>query len=118
MVKLEVDIYKLIIGDSAEPRLIHEVKSKGCNIIAVKKGKDSIITGISSMFLGEASTDMMVYFVPIYSSVNMIIAVLTFEIVPLHFFITILSSVVYVTIFIFVLNKLFQSEKIMFSKQR
>jgi len=40
---------KLIIGDSAEPRLIHEVKSKGCNIIAVKKGKDSIITGISIM---------------------------------------------------------------------
>ena len=38
---------KLIIGDSAEPRLIHEVRSKGCNIEAVKKGKDSIITGIA-----------------------------------------------------------------------
>jgi len=37
----------LIVGDSAEPRLIHEVKSKGCNIKAVKKGKDSIITGIA-----------------------------------------------------------------------
>ena len=38
---------KLIVGDSAEPRLIHEVKSKGCNIKAVKKGKDSILTGIA-----------------------------------------------------------------------
>jgi phage terminase large subunit len=40
---------KLIIGDSAEPRLIHEVATKGCNIKAVKKGKDSIIAGISLM---------------------------------------------------------------------
>ncbi len=38
---------KLIIGDSAEPRLIQELKSKGLNIKGVKKGKDSIITGIS-----------------------------------------------------------------------
>ena len=40
---------KLIIGDSAEPRLIYEVANKGCNIKAVKKGKDSIIAGISLM---------------------------------------------------------------------
>ena len=38
---------KLIIGDSAEPRLISEVKAKGNNIQGVKKGKDSIITGIA-----------------------------------------------------------------------
>jgi len=40
---------KLIVGDSAEPRLIHEVRNKGCNLIAVKKGKDSIIAGLSIM---------------------------------------------------------------------
>jgi len=40
---------KLVVGDSAEPRLIYEVKNKGCNIVAVKKGKDSIIAGISMM---------------------------------------------------------------------
>jgi len=40
---------KLIIADSAEPRLIHEVSKKGSNITGVKKGKDSIITGISIM---------------------------------------------------------------------
>ena len=39
----------LIIGDSAEPRLITELKSHGCNMIAVKKGKDSIMTGIAIM---------------------------------------------------------------------
>lgn len=37
----------LIIGDSAEPRLIKEIASKGCNLKAVKKGKDSIMVGVA-----------------------------------------------------------------------
>ena len=40
---------KIIVGDSAEPRLIAEIKSKGNNLVAVKKGKDSIMTGIAMM---------------------------------------------------------------------
>ena len=39
----------LIVGDSAEPRLISEIRSKGCNLVAVKKPKDSIMTGIAMM---------------------------------------------------------------------
>lgn len=76
----------------------------------------SVIVGISTMFSGEASGDMISYLIPIYNSVNIIIAILTFEVIPAHFMITIISSVVYVSILIFVINKLFQSEKIMFSK--
>jgi phage terminase large subunit len=37
----------LIIGDSAEPRLINELKSKGSNIVASIKGQGSITYGIS-----------------------------------------------------------------------
>ena len=37
----------LIIGDSAEPRLINELKSKGSNIVSAIKGAGSIIYGIS-----------------------------------------------------------------------
>ncbi len=40
---------QIIVGDSAEPRLISEIRAKGCNIVAVKKGKDSIMTGIAMM---------------------------------------------------------------------
>jgi phage terminase large subunit len=39
----------LIIGDSAEPRLIQELKSKGCNIKATEKGQGSISAGIALM---------------------------------------------------------------------
>jgi len=37
----------LIIGDSAEPRLLHELKSKGCNVMKAIKGQGSITYGIS-----------------------------------------------------------------------
>ncbi len=76
----------------------------------------SIMIGISTMFSGEGNTDLYVYLIPIYSSVNMIISILSFEVIGIHYLLTIVSSLVYVSIFIYVLNRLFQSETIMFSK--
>ncbi len=37
----------LIVGDNAEPRLIHEIKSKGLNIVEAVKGTGSISAGIA-----------------------------------------------------------------------
>lgn len=37
----------LIVGDNAEPRLINDLQSRGINIIACTKGKDSIVNGIA-----------------------------------------------------------------------
>ena len=39
----------LIVGDSAEPRLIHELFSRGLNIVECEKGQGSITAGISIM---------------------------------------------------------------------
>ncbi|MBU1020545.1 MAG: ABC transporter permease subunit, partial [Firmicutes bacterium] len=76
----------------------------------------TIVLGMSTMFGGEAASSLWVYMTPLYSSINIIISILTFEVVAVNFFATIVSSLVYVSILIFILNKLFQSEKIMFSK--
>jgi|LGVF01.2.fsa_nt_gb sodium transport system permease protein len=76
----------------------------------------SIIVAVSSMFSGEASSSLVTYVIPIYSSINMLVGILMFEIVPLHLIVMIASSLVYVGILIFIINKLFQSEKVMFSK--
>lgn len=76
----------------------------------------SVIIGISTMFNGEASSELVSYLIPIYNSVNMIIAILSFEVVGVHFLITVISSLFYVSVLIFVLNRFFQSEKLMFSK--
>jgi len=37
----------LIVGDSAEPRLLHEIKAKGCNVRPSIKGQGSVTYGIS-----------------------------------------------------------------------
>ena len=76
----------------------------------------SIIVGVSTMFSSEAASNPVMYLIPIYSSVNMLISVLTLDVVPLHFLLMVASSLVYVAILIFIINKLFQSEKVMFSK--
>ena len=39
----------LIVADSAEPRLIAELSSQGCNIIATEKGAGSITAGLALM---------------------------------------------------------------------
>lgn len=76
----------------------------------------SIIIGVTSMFNSEAAESAWMYLIPLYSSVNMLIGILTFNVVPLHFTLTVVSSVVYVAILIYIMNKLFSNEKIMFSK--
>ena len=76
----------------------------------------SMALGISTMFSGEASTDLWVYFMPIYSSVNLIIGILTFDISITAYIITISTSLIYLTILVYILTRLFQSEKIMFQK--
>lgn len=76
----------------------------------------SIVMGMSTMFSGEANSSIYIYLIPLYNSINIIISILTFEVVASQYILTIVSSLVYVSIFIVILNKLFESEKIMFSK--
>lgn len=77
----------------------------------------AIIVGMSTMFNnGETATNPLLYAVPIFNSVNMLIGILTFDIVPLHFTIMVLSNLVYVVILVFIINKLFEAEQVMFSK--
>jgi phage terminase large subunit len=38
---------RLIVADSAEPRLINEIKHLGCNVVPAIKGADSVVYGIS-----------------------------------------------------------------------
>lgn len=46
-INLEAAQQSLIIADSAEPRLIVELRSKGCNIKETRKGQGSISAGIA-----------------------------------------------------------------------
>lgn len=62
-INLEVCKNSLIVGDSAEPRLIDELYRMGCNIVAAEKGQGSISLGVAllqdyQIILEENSTNI------------------------------------------------------------
>ena len=74
-----------------------------------------VAVGITAMF-GSIAGSPVLYLVPFYNSVQCMAAVFSFEVVPVNFFIGILSNVVYTGLGVFVLSKMFNSEKIIFSR--
>lgn len=76
----------------------------------------SMVVGITSMISSAASVNWFIYLIPLYNSVQSLIAVLTFNVNFINLAITIVSNVVYMGILVFVLSKLFNKERIMFAK--
>ncbi len=75
-----------------------------------------MIVGISGMFSNGAQTDIVYYLIPIYNSVQSMLGVFTFEIVPLNMIISVISNVIYTGVCVFILTRMFNSEKIMFNR--
>ena len=48
-IQTNINDNKIIVADSAEPRLISDIRKKGINIKAVKKGAGSVLSGIKTM---------------------------------------------------------------------
>lgn len=73
------------------------------------------LAGITGMF-GAASSKALSYLIPVYNSVQCMSAIFSFEAVRLHVAITVVSNLFYCGVFAFVLTKMFNSEKVMFSR--
>jgi len=77
----------------------------------------TIIIGVSTMFSDGASADWWAYLIPIYNTVQTLTAVLTFDpATSAHLIVTVLSNLVFTALLIYILNRMFQSERIMFAK--
>jgi len=77
----------------------------------------TILVSISSMFGEGAQTFLPMYLLPIYNSVQVLNAVFTFDPnIFIYLLITVLSNIVYLTGFVYLLTRMFKSEKIMFNK--
>ena len=77
----------------------------------------TILVGVSSMFGAGATDQYFMYLIPLYNTVQSLTAILMFD--PntgIYILITIISNLLYVTGLIFLLNKMFRSERMMFSK--
>ena len=76
-----------------------------------------MVVGVTSMMGGnEAQTAMSWYLIPIYNSVQAMVGIFSFDYSITNVAITIVVNILYAGAFSLVLAKMFNSEKIMFSK--
>lgn len=77
----------------------------------------TILVAITSLFGDGANPSWFMYFLPIYNSVQALTAIFTFdENVFSYLALTVLANVIYLSLFLVILNRMFNSEKVMFSK--
>jgi len=77
----------------------------------------TILVSISSMFGDGAQTSLPMYLIPIYNTVQTLNAIFTFDAAKLtYLLVTVFVNLAYLIFFIYVLNRMFKSEKIMFNK--
>ena len=75
-----------------------------------------VLSLVSSYGSTVASTNLPFYFIPVLNSVQCMTGIFSMTFNPLYFVITIVSNFVYVALGVLVLNKMFDSEKMMFNK--
>ncbi len=76
----------------------------------------AMIIGIMNSFGAEVNQNPLVHLVPIYGPINMLSGVLLFDYSLTNFFVTIAANIVYIAVFVFILNKMFDNEKVMFAR--
>lgn len=75
-----------------------------------------MLAGLLPMFQNGASTNMLVYLIPFYNSIEVMTAVFGHEMQWATVFVTLVSDVVYTGIAVWGLTRMFNSEKVMFSR--
>lgn len=76
----------------------------------------SMLVGISTMFTSGAAESWYLYLIPIYNTVNVLLGIFSLELSMTNYLITIIVNIVFAAGLVFALTKMFNSEKIMFSK--
>lgn len=74
-----------------------------------------MLVGISAMFGDDAKSAWYYYCLPMYNSVQSMISIFSFKIVPQNIVITIAANVIYTGVGTFLLAKMFHSERVIFS---
>ena len=75
-----------------------------------------MLVGITSMFGGDASSTTAQYCIPVYNSVQSMVQIFKFSVDSTQIIITVVANLVVTLAGIFALTKMFESERIVFSK--
>lgn len=76
----------------------------------------STLIGLSSMLFTTPPTNPFIYCIPLFSGVQALSAILSFNLNWLHIFISLGSSIIITAGLVFILIKMFNNEKIIFNK--
>ena len=72
--------------------------------------------GITGMFGGGASQELVRYCIPLYNSVQCMVGVFSFSVLPAGIAVTVGVNAAVTILGVFVLAKMFNSEKIIFAR--
>lgn len=75
-----------------------------------------LLVGISAMFGEGAKTEWYYYLVPLYNSVQSMAGIFAFEAAPVQIVLTTVSNILATGIGVFILTRMFHSEKVIFSR--
>ena len=75
-----------------------------------------MLIGVTAMFGDGAKTGMSYYLIPLYNSVQSMVAILSFKAVAANILVTVGANLFCTGVGIFLLTRMFNSEKIIFSK--
>ena len=75
-----------------------------------------MLVGVTGMFGGGAQTEAIYYIVPVYNSVQSMSGIFSLEYSTLNIVLACISNLIYASIGGFALTKMFNSEKVMFSR--
>lgn len=104
-------IVTLISILSAFAKTIKEAQTYAMPVMLLSMG-----LGLSGMFGGGASQDLWAYCIPLYNSVQCMTGVFSFSILPVGVALTVGVNAVVTLLGVFVLAKMFNSEKIIFAR--
>jgi len=76
----------------------------------------AMIIGIMNSFGTDVNQSLLPHLAPIYGPINLLAGILTFEYSLVNFFATVLSTLVYTSLFVVLLNRMFSDERIMFTR--
>ena len=76
----------------------------------------AIIVGMMNSFGADVNQEMWVHLIPIFGQINILAGILTFDYTLANLLVTMASSLIYTLGFVVLLNAMFNSEKIMFSR--
>lgn len=76
----------------------------------------SMVIGITAMFGSGAKEEIYYYFIPLYNTVQSMLGIFSLDYNIVNIVVTVVSNVVYMGIFTVVLTKMFNSERIVYSK--